>query len=94
LFTLARRLIRFNCASCLPHSPVANLKQRVLERERQIADLEEKLAAAETSGSLFDLKRDSVDTIAAAIIGNMSESRAKRLADAITAKLRKPKPAG
>jgi hypothetical protein len=75
-------------------SPVALLKNRITEQARKIAELEQQLAKA-TDGSLFDLKRDSTDDIATAIVSNISESKAKGLAAALTARLKKQrKPAG
>jgi hypothetical protein len=45
-------------------SPVSLLKQALVKKEHVIADLEERLAAAESrDGSLFDLKRDNADNI-------------------------------
>ena len=48
-----------------------------------------------TSSSLFDLKHDSADDIALAIVNNLSAHKAKTLADGILARLKKSqKPAG
>jgi hypothetical protein len=53
-----------------------------------------KLAKHE-AGSLFDLRHDSADDIALAIVGNLSAHKAKTLADGILARLKKSqKPAG
>jgi hypothetical protein len=75
-------------------SPVALLKEQLTAREREIAELKQKLAKHD-EGSLFDLKHDSVDAIALAIVGNSSAHKAKTLADGILARLKKSqKPAG
>jgi hypothetical protein len=75
-------------------SPVALLKEQLLERDREIAELQQKLAK-QADGSLFDLKRDSADDIALTIVSNLSAHKAKTLADGILAWLKKPqKPAG
>jgi len=75
-------------------SPVALLKHQIVEQAREIAELQHKLAKRE-EGSLFDLKHDSADDIASAIIGNLSAHKAKSLADGILARLKKSqKPAG
>jgi hypothetical protein len=79
----------------LHKSMVASQKHQLAEQERQIAHLDEKLAAAEARGSLFDLQHDNVDNIARAIVGAISAAKAKKLAEAISAALRaKPKRAG
>jgi len=76
-------------------SPVANLKRDKVELQRQLADMEERLAAAEArDGSLFDLKRDKPDDIAKAIVANVSEGKAKTIAEHILAACKKAKPAG
>ena len=75
-------------------SPVALLKEAMVEQAREIVELKQKLAKHE-QGSLFDLKHDSADDIASAIIGNLSTHKAKSLADGILARLKKSqKPAG
>ena len=63
-------------------SPVALLKHQIVEQAREIAELQHKLAKRE-EGSLFDLKHDSADDIATAIVGNLSAHKAKTLADGI-----------
>lgn len=73
-------------------SPVALLKKQIAERDRKIAELEQRLARSD--GSLFDLKNDRAEDIAATIIGNVGDSRAKGIASAITARLKKKMPAG
>lgn len=80
----------------LKTSPVAVLKAKLVEQTRQIAHLEEQLAAAENrDGSLFDLKRDTADAIGQVIATTVTESKAKNIAKAITEKLRnKQQPAG
>jgi hypothetical protein len=42
-------------------APLTLAKQQLAEQNRKIAHLEEQLAAAQNDGSLFDLRRDSVD---------------------------------
>ena len=75
-------------------SPVALLKHQIVEQAREIAELQHKLAKRE-EGSLFDLKHDSADDIATAIVGTLSAHKAKALADGILARLKKSqKPAG
>ena len=75
-------------------SPVALLKHQIVEQAREIAELQHKLAKRE-EGSLFDLKHDSADDIATAIVGTLSAHKAKTLADGILARLKKSqKPAG
>lgn len=75
-------------------SPVALLKEAMVEQAREIVELKQKLAKHE-QGSLFDLKHDSADDIASAITGNLSAHKAKSLADGILARLKKSqKPAG
>jgi hypothetical protein len=75
-------------------SPVALLKEAMVEQAREIVELKQKLAKHE-QGSLFDLKHDSADDIASAITGNLSARKAKSLADGILARLKKSqKPAG
>jgi hypothetical protein len=75
-------------------SPVALLKEAMVEQAREIVELKQKLAKHE-QGSLFDLKHDSADDIASAITGNLSTHKAKSLADGILARLKKSqKPAG
>jgi hypothetical protein len=57
-------------------SPVALLKHQIVEQAREIAELQHKLAKRE-EGSLFDLKHDSADDIATAIVGTLSAHKAK-----------------
>jgi hypothetical protein len=76
-------------------APVTILKNQVAEQSRTIAHLQEQLAAAENrDGSLFDLKRDSVDAIVTTIVGVITEGRAVGIARGILAHYKKPKPAG
>jgi hypothetical protein len=75
-------------------SPVALLKEQLTARDREIARLKSELAKL-SDGSLFDLKHDSADDIALAIVGNLSAHKAKSLADGILTRLKKSqKPAG
>jgi hypothetical protein len=79
----------------LKTSPVAVLKEKLVEQTRQIAHLEEQLAAAERrDGSLFDLRQDSAQDIGAIIAATVSQNKAREIAKAISAALSKPKPAG
>ena len=57
-------------------SPVALLKHQIVEQAREIAELQHKLAKRE-EGSLYDLKHDSADDIATAIVGTLSAHKAK-----------------
>jgi len=55
----------------------------------------EKPAAAEArDGSLFDLRRDSVDAVADTIGGSITAGRAEKLARGILSRLKAAKPAG
>jgi hypothetical protein len=74
-------------------SPVALLKDKILERDREILKLEQKLTKAKDE-SLFDIDRDRTEDIAAVIVGR-SKHRAKKLAADIAALLKKQQaPAG
>ena len=71
------------------------LKAKLVEQTRQIAHLEDQLAAAENDGSLFDLKKDSAENIVGTIVTNISPHKAKEIANGILAAIKtKPKPAG
>jgi hypothetical protein len=79
----------------LKTSPVAVLKNKLVEQTRQIAHLEEQLAAAQHDGSLFDLRRDSAGDIADAIAANISEHKARAIAASILGVFKaRQKPAG
>ena len=79
---------------CRKHRQSSILKAKLVEQTRHIAHLEEQLAAADV-GSLFDLKKDNAEAIGQVIATNVSESKARNIAKAITEKLRaKQKPAG
>ncbi len=70
-------------------SPVSNLKRQVAERDRENAQLREKLAKAEArDGSRFDLNRDSAEDIGKTIIGSIGESKARKIAKVIEAGLK------
>ena len=70
------------------------LKERVIERDREIARLKHELAK-QADGSLFDLKHDSADDCAGAIVANLSTHKVMNPADGILARLKKSqKPAG
>jgi hypothetical protein len=80
-------------------SPVSQLKRQLAEKDREIADLQARLAAAERrDGSLFDLKQDVANDIGRTIATNVSEYKARNIAEAILegikAKRREQKPAG
>jgi uncharacterized protein YjgD (DUF1641 family) len=79
-------------------SPLTVLKRALVDKEHTIADLEEKLAAADRDGSLFDLKRDTAEDIGTAIANSISETKArniiKSITEAIAAKRRQQSPAG
>ena len=77
-------------------SPLSLLKQKVAEQDRQIAHMQEQLAAAEHDGSLFDLKRDSTDDIVAAIGANVSVHKVEAIAKGLTelVKRKRQRPAG
>jgi glutathione S-transferase len=64
-------------------SPITRLKQDKEEAVREIADLEERLAAAD-AGSLFDLKRDSAKDIAHVIFSTISAGKAIEIAKQLT----------
>lgn len=75
-------------------SPLKILKDKLVEQSRQIAHLEEQLAATD-AGSLFDLKHDTADDVGKVIADSVSETKARNIAKAInTALSRKQKPAG
>ena len=75
-------------------SPVALLKEQIVARDREIGRLKSELTK-QADGSLFDLKHDSADDIALAIVNDLSAHRAKTPADGILARLKKSqKPAG
>jgi hypothetical protein len=76
-------------------SPLALAKQKIADLEREKAHVEDKLAAAERAdGSLFDLRRDTAESIGKTIAGNVGESKARKIANAILEHLKKAKPAG
>ena len=80
----------------LKTSPVAVLKKALVERDHRIADLEERLAAAENrDGSLFDLKRDRTEDIISTVVANVTPHKAATIAKGILATLKAVKtPAG
>jgi hypothetical protein len=79
----------------LKTSPVAVLKAKLVEQTRQIAHLEEQLAAAEhRDGSLFDLKHDKAEDIVGVIVANVTAHKAEAIAKTLLAAVKKPKPAG
>jgi hypothetical protein len=78
----------------LRSSPVTIYKQRIAEQDRRIAELEARLS---NDGSLFDLRRDSVDAIVAVLTNPsaISESKARKIASGVLAALKAlQKPAG
>jgi hypothetical protein len=65
-------------------SSSSNLKQQLMEKDRENAQLREKLAKAEArDGSRFDLNRDSAENIGKTIIGSIGESKARKIAKVI-----------
>ena len=66
----------------LKGSPVSELRRRLADKERRIAELELKLARRD-DGSLFDLKHDTVDAIAQAIVANVTDHKIEALVKAI-----------
>jgi hypothetical protein len=72
-------------------SPMALLKRQIDERVREIAHLKEQLASAEQGANYFDLKKDSIRSIAETIIGNVSDEREVKIADAIKASIQAKK---
>ena len=76
-------------------SPVASLKEKVAEQDREIATLKAKLAKA-SDGSRFDLARDTGDDIAKVIVGTVGVTRARgihhSLGQAIASAPKPPKP--
>jgi hypothetical protein len=78
-------------------APLTLAKQQLAEQNRKIAHLEEQLAAAQNDGSLFDLRRDSVDHIIRVMTdpSTISEHKARRIASGILAELKaRSKPGG
>lgn len=69
----------------LRSSPVTNLKARIADLERELAQLKTR-----DEGSLFDLKRDGAEAIAAVMTdpANCSEPKARRIIAAMTAALK------
>jgi hypothetical protein len=79
----------------LKSSPVAVLKAKLVEQTRQIAHLEEQLAAAD-AGSLFDLKLTPAKEMAPVIAANMGEDKWRQLKAETDAafKRKRERPAG
>jgi hypothetical protein len=77
-------------------SPLARQAAVLNEQAREIEHLKERLAAAEArDGSLFDLRKDTIKDIAAAIINNAAPSRAQSIAREILNQFKnKETPAG
>jgi hypothetical protein len=73
-------------------SPMEKLKRQYALLERKHEELKAKHETSE--GSLFDLKRDTPDNIAAAIIANVTEHKAREIVAAMNKRLKKPKPSG
>jgi hypothetical protein len=70
-------------------------KDQLAEKDKEIATLKERLARVQDGGSLFDLKRDTIETIAATIVEHLQPTRSKSIAEMIKTKLKaKVKPAG
>ena len=74
-----------------PVSTAVNGQYIVPKRSKQhqadIDRLTAKIRDLEQAGSLFDIKRDNADDIAAAIVGNINEHKARKIAEAIVARL-------
>jgi len=74
-------------------SPMSNLKRQVAEKDREIAQLRDKLAKAEArDGSRFDLNRDSAEDIGRVIVGSIGESKARKIAKEIEEGLKAKRP--
>jgi hypothetical protein len=71
-------------------SPMAQLKAALNESQESEALWKRR---AEESGSLFDLRRDTPEQIARALVANVTPSRAEKIAAAIRAELKRQKPA-
>jgi hypothetical protein len=70
-------------------------QQHLNGRDETSEDLKARLAAAEARMvPLFDLKRDSIDSIADTIARTISPSRAEKIARGILGSLKEAKPAG
>jgi hypothetical protein len=69
-------------------SPLTLLKRKNAELERALAEAQTKLARKD-DGSLFDLRNDTFHDIGETIVANVSENRAKGIADAIKAALKR-----
>jgi hypothetical protein len=79
----------------LRESPVANLKAKLVEKEREIAHLEERLAAADKRDALLsDFKRASAADIAAVLVKSVTASKANAIIKQLQLLLKKPQPAG
>jgi hypothetical protein len=65
-------------------SPVAELTEQVLEKSRQVEDLNEKLAAAETQEPTFSF-RGKIKDVGARIIESISKPQLRKLIDILTA---------
>ena len=76
-------------------SPVTLLKRKVAELERDLAETHAKLTRKD-DGSLFDLRGDSADDIAEAILANVSPPKVAALAKALNEglKRKRQRPAG
>jgi hypothetical protein len=71
-------------------SPMAEMKQAVIEAQTQAADWKRR---AEKGGSLFDLKRDTPEQIARIIVDSCTSSRVEKLVQALRAELKRQKQA-
>ena len=58
-----------------------------MQHQADIDRLTAKIRDLEHAGSLFDIKRDNADDVAAAIVGNITELKARKIAEAIVARL-------
>lgn len=80
-------------------SPFAMLKRKVAEQDRQLADLQERLASAQRDAdrSFFDIKLDRAEHIGRALADNVSQSKFRRIVDSALARYKakqSPAPAG
>jgi hypothetical protein len=63
------------------------IPKRSMQHQADIDRLTAKIRDLEHAGSLFDIKRDNADDVAAAIVGNITELKARKIAEAIVARL-------
>jgi hypothetical protein len=71
-------------------SPTAQLKASLIEAQEEATTWRRR---AEESGSLFDLRRDTPESIARTVVETITASKAERIAQAIRAELKRQKQA-